>query len=140
LTSADSSLFDITPGAATHLAFSTQPAAYYSADATKIGRASCRESVNNLVTDSTRSINLSLSGGNTSTLGGTTPQSAVAGVVTFADLNVHTVGSAYKLAAAGSGLPALTSADSSLFDITPGAATHLAFSTQPAAYYSADAT
>src|SRR5260370_19492813 len=75
---------------------------------------------------------LTLSGGSAgASLGGTTPVSAVAGVATFADLNVHTVGSAYKLTAAASGLPALTSADSSLFDITPGAATHLAFSTHP---------
>src|SRR5439155_20673500 len=68
------------------------------------------------------------------------PHVGVPAAATLALRDLHTFPTRRSSDLAASGLPALTSADSSLFDITPGAATHLAFSTQPAASYSADAT
>src|SRR5205809_8041717 len=59
LTPADSSLFNITHGAATQLKFTTNPSATYTADdtitvaVTEIGRASCRERVGPAVSAST---------------------------------------------------------------------------------------
>src|SRR5207247_1999325 len=69
--------------------------------------------------------------------GGTNPKNAVAGVATFSNLTVHKVGTAYKLTASSG---TLTPADSSLFNITHGAATQLKFTTNPSATYTADDT
>ena len=131
-TSATSSTFDITHGAADHLAFTTNPTGSYTADDTISVTVRVQDVFDNTVTTgaaATASISLALSGGNTSTLLGTNPKSAVAGSATFSDLHVRVVGTGYKLTA--SSTPSFTAADSSLFNITPGAATHLSFGQQP---------
>src|SRR5207249_3488006 len=50
------------------------------------------------------------------------------GVATFYDLSLNKTGTGYTLTASGSGFAPVTSAP---FDITPGAATQLAFTAQP---------
>ncbi|MEY2568683.1 MAG: hypothetical protein QOE35_3212, partial [Actinomycetota bacterium] len=135
LTDATSSAFNITPGAADHLAFTTQPSASYSADDTITVVVSVQDAFNNTVTsgpNAARTIGLTLGGGSVgATLGGTASKAAVGGVATFNDLNVHKVGSGYTLTAAETGTPELTNATSSAFNITPAAAHHLAFGVQP---------
>ncbi len=61
-------------------------------------------------------------------LGGTMKVNAVAGVATFSNLNINKVGTGYTLAASANGL---TSATSTTFNITPGAATQLVFMAEP---------
>jgi len=63
---------------------------------------------------------------NAGTLAGTLTHAAVAGVATFAGLNIDKVGTGYTLTATGPG-----SATSTAFNITVGAATQLVFSVQP---------
>src|SRR5207244_11622246 len=57
-----------------------------------------------------------------------TPIAAIGGVATFYDLSLNKTGTGYTLTASGSGFAPVTSAP---FDITPGAATQLAFTAQP---------
>src|SRR5207302_1583448 len=61
-------------------------------------------------------------------LAGTPSLAAVAGVATFGDLSIDSAGQAYTLTATSGSLPPGTS---SVFDITPGAATRLQFTVQP---------
>src|SRR5207244_5004028 len=63
-----------------------------------------------------------------STLGGTTNVAAVNGVASFSTLTLDKTGTSYWLTATATGL---TSGTSSVFSITPGTATQLAFSQQP---------
>src|SRR5437016_14417880 len=63
-----------------------------------------------------------------STLGGTTTLAAVNGVASFATLTLDKTGTGYWLTATASGL---STATSSAFNITAGAATQLVFGTQP---------
>src|SRR5207244_7230106 len=75
--------------------------------------------------------NVSIATGNnpgSATLRGTTPVAAIGGVATFYDLSLNKTGAGYTLTASGSGFAPVTSAP---FDITPGAATQLAFTAQP---------
>src|SRR6185437_10923844 len=63
------------------------------------------------------------------TLSGTfTNVAVVGGTATFSNLSINRIGTGYTLAATA---PSLTSATSSTFDITLGAATKLAFVQQP---------
>src|SRR3989442_4841609 len=63
-----------------------------------------------------------------STLSGTTTVAAVNGVASFSPLTLDKTGTGYALTATAAGLNPATSGD---FNITPGAATQLAFGTQP---------
>src|SRR5207247_1554113 len=63
-----------------------------------------------------------------STLGGTTTIAAVNGVASFATLTLDKTGTGYWLTATATGL---STATSSVFGVTPGTATQLAFSQQP---------
>lgn len=132
LTTGTSAAFNVTPGAATSLAFFTNPPNVVTAGAviTPSVKVGVRDSYGNTVTGSTASITLSLTtnpGG--STLGGTLTVNAVDGVATFPDLTLNKSAFSYRLAAASTGLTSNTSA---LFDVQAGAASKLAFTTQPA--------
>jgi len=129
LSSATSATFVASPGAASKLVFTTQPAATSTADATNIGSVSVevRDANDNLVTTSTASITLALGGG-AATLYGTNPVSAVSGVATFSNLDVNVAGSAYTLTANSD---SLASGISSAFAITAGGATKLAWTSMP---------
>ncbi|QSQ25269.1 hypothetical protein JY651_10210 [Pyxidicoccus parkwayensis] len=131
-TTRTSAAFNVTPGAATSLAFYTNPPNVVTAGAaiTPSVKVGVRDSFGNTVTGSTASITLSLSanpGG--STLGGTLTANAVDGVATFPDLTLDKAANNYRFAAASTGL---TSNTSSLFIVQAGAASKLAFTTQPA--------
>ena len=79
-----------------------------------------------------RSGNITVALGNNpggSTLGGTTTIAAVNGLASFSTLTLDKTGTSYWLTATATGL---STATSSVFSITPGTATQLVFSQQPA--------
>src|SRR5206468_1582996 len=130
LARAASSAFDVTPGAATQLVFGTEPrttvADHQISPAVKVRAL---DALGNLVPSFTGSV--SIAPGNNpggATFSGTTPVAAVGGVATFFDLSLNKTGTGYTLTASASGFAPVTS---TAFDITPGAATQLAFTVQP---------
>src|SRR5438094_244463 len=131
LSGGTSSDFSVSPGAATHLTFTVQPgtttAGHQIAPAVKVA---AQDALGNVVPSFTGSVTVAL-GSNPagSTLSGSATVSAVSGVATFGDLSINTSGSGYTLTATATGL---TGATSTPFGITPGAATHLVFTVQPA--------
>src|SRR5881396_2490121 len=130
LNTATSSVFSITPGTATQLAFSQQPVTTV-ADRliTPAVKVRALDALGNLVPSFTGSVTIALgSNPGGATLSGTTPVTAVSGVATFFDLSLNKTGTGYTLTASSTGFAPVTS---SAFDITPGTATQLAFTGQP---------
>ena len=131
LTSATSSTFNITVGAASKVAFTTQPGG--GTGGTTWGTqpvVKVQDAGGNTVTSSSASITLAIG---TNAGGGTlsctaNPKSATSGVDTFAGCKITLSGTGYTLTATSAGL---TSATSGTFNITVGAASKLAFTTQP---------
>src|SRR5689334_25050874 len=104
----------------------TKPIPTYTADDTISVVVKVQDAFGNTVIDGSGSgatVGLALSGGNTTTLGGTASKAATAGVASFTDLTVHTVGSGYKLIASAGPLARPTSY---AFDITHGTESKLA--------------
>lgn len=127
LSSATSASFTITVGAATMLTLSTQPGNGIAGAA--LGQqpvVQITDAQGNLITSATNSVTLALTTG-TGALSGTSTVIAVGGVAIFSGLNIDLSG-AKNLTAASSGL---TSAVTSSFSISAGAATQLSFSTVP---------
>ena len=116
---------------ATKLVFGTQPGATTGGVAIPDFTVQVEDAGGNLVTTSTASITIAIgtnpSGG---ALSGTLTHAAVAGVATFSGVSINKAGTAYTLTATSSGL---TSATSTAFNVTVGAAAKLAFGTQPSA-------
>ena len=130
LTSATSAAFNVAAGAASQLVFSVQPSsAKAKASISPAIKVQVQDAGGNLVTTATNSIKLAIginsSGG---TLGGTLTAATVGGEATLSKVSIDKAGSGYTLVATASGL---TSAKSSAFNITVGAATKLVFSVQP---------
>ena len=130
LASTTSAPFNITVGPATRVAFTTQPGGGGAASAWgQQPVVTVQDAGGNTVTTNSSSVTVAIgtnpSGG---TLSGTKTVAAVNGVATFADLSIDKAGTGYTLTAADG---ALTGATSSPFNITPGAAAKLAFSTSP---------
>ncbi len=131
LTSGPSNAFSITAGAATQLAFTVQPVTTSAgAPITPAVQVTARDALGNTATAFTGTITVAIGtnpppGG---ALDGTTSVAAVAGVATFAALDVDEAGAGYTLTAAATGLTGTTSA---AFSITPGPAIQLAFTVQP---------
>src|SRR6059058_3197431 len=128
---ATSAAFDVAPGAATQLEFTVEPTT--TTAGTALGPAlqvRALDAAENLVPTFTGNVTVAFGGtsGEGSTLGGTTTVAAVNGVATFGDLTVNQTGTGYWLTASATGL---ARAASSAFDVTAGAATQLAFSTEP---------
>src|SRR5438876_593214 len=130
LARAASSAFDVTAGAATQLAFSTEPrttvADHQISPAVKVRAL---DALGNPVPSFTGSV--SIAAGNNpggATLSGTTPGAAVSGVATFFDLSLNKTGTGYTLTASASGFAPVTT---TAFDIIPGTTTQLAFTVQP---------
>ena len=126
-----SAAFEITPGPAVSLAFTTQPTN------TTAGRAiappvvvTARDSMGNTATSFTGSVAMGL-GANPAggTLNGATSSGAVAGVAQFTNLRIRKSGTGYSLAASSGGLPTVTSAT---FTITPAPPVQLVYTTHPA--------
>jgi uncharacterized protein (TIGR03382 family) len=130
LVSATSSAFNITPAAASQLVFATQPlSAVAGSFLSPPVRVEARDAFDNIDTAYTGNITVAIGtnpGG--ATLSGTLSVAAVAGVVSYADLSLDKVGTGYTLSASASGMTSVTSA---MFNITPAAATRLAFAVQP---------
>jgi hypothetical protein len=132
LSGATSTSFNISVGPASRLAFTVQPTntvAGSAIDSPGGVQVSVQDAGGNTVTTNTASITVAIGtnpGGGT--LSGTTTLSAVNGVATFSNLSINRTGTGYTLTASATGL---TSATSSTFNLTPGAATKLAFVVQP---------
>ena len=131
LRGATSAAFNITPAAASQLAFTVQPStAVAGASIAPPVQVEIRDALGNLVTGSTASVTVTI-GNNppgTGVLSGTTTLNAVAGVATFPNLSINRDGVGYTLTAA-SGV--LTGATSTAFNVNPGAATAVAITTMP---------
>src|SRR5437867_4275473 len=131
LSAATSAPFDITPGAATHLVFTVQPAnTTAGATLTPAVQVAAQDAAGNKVPSFTGSVTFAL-GRNParSTPSGSTTAPPDTLPATFYALSINTSGTAYTLTATATGL---TGATSTPFGITPGAATHLVFTVQPA--------
>ena len=134
LTGATSNTFNITPGTATQLIFTTEPS-----NSATAGTAFPQQPVvtvedanGNTVTGSAASILLAITAG-TGTAGAalsctTNPLAASAGVASFAGCSINLAGNGYTLRATSG---ALTAATSSAINVSVGAATKLAFTVQP---------
>ena len=118
------------PGAATKLAFGTQPTTTQAgANISPAVTVRVLDANGRLVTAPSTSVTLALAdnlGG--ATLSGTLTVTAVNGVATFPVLSVSTAGSGYTLRATSG---SLTPAVSARFDVTGGAPVKLGFITQP---------
>ena len=131
LTGATSSAFNISVGAATKLAFTTQPSNAASGASLGSIAVTVEDASGNKVTSSTASITLAIgtNAGPGGVLSGTQTVSAVAGVATFPGLSINIDGTGYNLTAASG---SLTGATSTNFNITSSGATKVVFTTQPA--------
>src|SRR5437773_1895672 len=130
LTSATSSAFNISAGAAAKLVFTVQPSnAAAGAANTPAVQVAVQDAQGNTVTTATTSITLTIGANPASgTLSGTTTVAAVNGVVTFSTLSLNRAGTGYTLTASATGLLGATS---SAFTISAGAAAKLVFTVQP---------
>jgi YVTN family beta-propeller protein len=130
LASATSAAFNVTPAAASELAFTTGPTnAVAGAAIAPAVVVTARDAFGNTATGFAGSVTVAIGTNPTgASLAGTTSQTAVAGVATFGNLSIDTVATGYTLVATSG---ALTQATSGTFDITPAAASQLAFTTQP---------
>ncbi|HEY7686095.1 MAG TPA: hypothetical protein VH833_08330 [Gemmatimonadales bacterium] len=132
LTGATSDPFDIGGGAATQLVVTLQPTSTTSGAAISPAvEVTARDALGNRSTQFVGNVTVSITGGTGTggaVLSGTKTVAAVAGIATFATLNIDKAGTGYTLSAAASGLSGATSDP---FDIAVGAATQLAFTAQP---------
>src|SRR5437762_486620 len=142
-----SAAFSVMPAPATQLLFTTQPSATMQDSAMKAVQVTAYDSLGNTATNFAGSIQLRIgtdgSISKQATLSGAVAQ-AVAGVATFPNLRIDSVGVGYTLTAAfDSAAPVDTSV---AFDITPGPPppppppTHLGFTQQPSQTTEAGAT
>jgi hypothetical protein len=137
LTSGTSGSLSITAGAAARLAFTTQPGggangAAWSAQP----KVSVEDASGNVVTTNTSAVTLAIASqpGSGATLSCTAnPATASAGVASFAGCKITGKAGSYTLKATDG---SLTSATSSTFSVTVGAAARLIFTTQPGGGYS----
>lgn len=133
LTDGTSGPFTISPGAATHLAFTQQPSNTTAGQhITPAVAVAFEDAFNNIVTSSTAQITLAIgnnAGGAGTTLSGGGAVAAVAGVATFTNASINKTGVGFTLTAASTGFTTITSAT---FNIVAGPAAKLAFTTQPA--------
>jgi hypothetical protein len=125
-----SGTFNITPAAATQLAFATQPVTTRAGTAISPAvRVAVLDAFGNMATTFAGAVTVTLEANpGSGTLSGSTTVVAASGTTTFSTLSIDKIGSGYTLRAAASGLTPVTS---SPFDITPATATQLAFTVQP---------
>ena len=134
---ADSSTFNITPGVADHLMIGTEPASG-TAGTTLIPTVEIVDSFNNTITGDDRDITLAIqTNPGSAAFNGTTTVTSVNGVATWGagqSLDITVGANGYTLRASHNGAAFATSdtVDTGAFNITPGPADHLAFTTQPA--------
>jgi hypothetical protein len=126
VTAATSNAFNITPGPATQLVFSQQPASTIAGvSITPTVQATARDALGNTATAFTGTVNIAIgTNPGAGTLSGDASNAAVAGVATFPGLSINKAGTGYTLTAAATGL---TGATSTAFNITAAAAATIAF-------------
>jgi hypothetical protein len=132
LIGATSSPVQITLGAASKLAFTTQPSDVNAGAAiTPAVQVTIQDAQGQRVTNASNPVTISLSSNpGSATLGGVLTANAVNGIATFSNLTLNRAGSGYVLRAESSGL---TAATSTAFDvISGGASTLTAVNTVPA--------
>ncbi len=128
LTSVDSGSFTVSPAAATQLVLSSQPAgATAGAPFTTQPVVTVRDAFGNTVTGNSSSVTATINTGSGS-LQGTVTVAAVNGIASFSNLRIDTAGAKTLQLTDG----ALTSVNSGSFTVSPGAASVLALTTQPA--------
>src|SRR5436309_6718861 len=117
LTSATSSAFNISAGAAAKLVFTVQPSSAAAGAANSPAmQVAVQDAQGNTVTTATTSITVAIGTNPASgTLAGTTTVAAVNGVATFANLSINNPGTGYTLTASATGLMGATS---NAFNIT----------------------
>jgi MYXO-CTERM domain-containing protein len=120
--------FNVLAGAASQLAFTASPSGFVGSGSPFTVRVAVRDAAGNLLTNASTQVTLSLTNAPGATLSGTTTATTANGVATFAGLSVDKAGFGYTLQASASGL---TPATSPSFSVAPGAASALAFVTQP---------
>src|SRR5207253_2048823 len=123
--------FAVTAAAATRLVFTVQPGNTAAGSAiTPAVQVTARDAFGNTATGFTGSVTVAIgtnpAGG---ALSGTLTVAATAGIATFSNLSIDKSGTGYTLTAAATGV---TGQASTAFNIRPGAATHLAFTVEPA--------
>jgi hypothetical protein len=118
------------PAAPAKLAFAIQPGATTAGvPMAPVVVVAIEDAAGNRVTSETRNVTLVIeAGAGGGTVGGPMTVSAVDGVAAFSNLRITRAGTGYTLKAMATGLAA---AESVPFDITPGPATALLFTTQP---------
>jgi hypothetical protein len=123
MTSVVSAPFEITPGAAVKLFFSTQPVGGAAGSPLTINPPAIsvlvQDIYDNLATISTDEVSLTITpntGASGAVLSGATKIKAVNGIASFEELSINKVGAGYTLTASSNGL---ISAVSAPFDITP---------------------
>src|SRR4029079_1272748 len=125
-----------TPGAATQLVFTTQPASATAGSAFGQQPVVKVEDANgNVVTsgpDAGVAVSMSLASGGGS-LQGTTTVTASGGIATFANLRIDTSGAHTISASTTLSIPGAVNRTSNSFTVAPGTATQLVFTTQPGA-------
>ncbi|WP_257455217.1 S8 family serine peptidase [Archangium lipolyticum] len=129
LTSATSPAFNITPAAASKLAFVTQPSNTPAGSAiTPAVRVAIVDTYGNMTTSSANVTLVLATNPASATLSGTTTVAAVSGVATFGNLSLSKLGTGFTLRATSTGL---TSIVSSAFDVTPGVPYRAIITRQP---------
>lgn len=140
MTSATSAAFNITPGAAVKLVYTTQPPSSLSADATFNASVSVQDANGNVVTSDASSVSLVLSGNPSNVMLASSSMitaNVVKGIATFNNLSVNKAGSNYALGATDA---SLASATSNTFAVIPGSAAKLVYTTAAPANLSSGAT
>lgn len=129
LDGATSTTFNITVGTASKLGYSSQPTSTAAGSAISSVVVQVQDAGGNLISAATNQITLAIgTNPGTGTLSGTTTLAASGGIATFSNLSINKTGTGYTLVATAT---SLTSATSSSFNITPGAASKLVFNVQP---------
>jgi len=130
LGSITSTAFDVQHGTPTQLAFTAQPG-NTTAGQPFGATVTVRDAIGNTATSHTGNVSVAIasgSGKSGAALSGTKTVAAVAGVATLSNLTLDSAATGYRLTATGTGL---SSANSSFFNISAGAASALFFTTQP---------
>jgi hypothetical protein len=131
LTADQSNSFTVTPGPASKLAYKVQPPLNTQAgvNLTPAIEVIALDEYDNQVASFNQQVTIALQANpGSATLNGTLTRSPSSGVVTFNNLNITKAENGYSFSVTSAGL---TAATSTLFNITPGSATKLAFTQQP---------
>jgi len=134
-----SALFNVAPGAATHLTFTVQPTgAAANTPLSPAIQVSIQDALNNRVTSANDAVAVAIDNNpGAGTLNGTKVVNAINGVASFSGLSISAGGTGYTLSATSGSLTLATSSGFDIGAILP--AFQLAFSIQPASAIAGDA-